>query len=77
MLFSNEIAFILSYLNFSPDFLGMSEKRLDLKDKINFKNYDVTAWLTIDYNTPRAIFFCKNHAENEPGTSSTPLFVFF
>ena len=29
----------------------MQKKRLDKKDKVNIKIYDVTAWLTNHYNT--------------------------
>ena len=29
----------------------MQKKRLDYKDKVNFKIYDVTAWLTNNCNT--------------------------
>ena len=29
----------------------MQKDRLDKKDKVIFKNYDVTAWLAINYNT--------------------------
>ena len=43
--------FILKIFKFCLDFLVMKEKRLDLKDMIDFKIYDVTAWLTNNYNT--------------------------
>ena len=33
------------YLSFRHDFLVMQEKRLDKKDKVNFKIHDVTTWL--------------------------------
>ena len=39
------------YLSFCCDFIGHVAKRLDKKDKLNFKFYDVTAWLTNNYNT--------------------------
>ena len=39
------------YLNFCLTFLGMQKKRLDEKDKLNFKIFDATAWLTKNYNT--------------------------
>ena len=37
---------------FCPDFLVIYdiEKRLDKKTKVNFKIYDVTEWLTANYN---------------------------
>ena len=75
------------------------KKWLDQKDKVDFKIYDVTTWLTNYYkhilpNTSqsksnqtrklgqlkeekRAIFFFKNHAENEAGTMVPDLFLFF
>ena len=33
-------------LSFCLDFLVIQAKKLDLRDKINFKFYDVTTWLT-------------------------------
>ena len=56
MLFtSSEKLFLFSrHLNFCPDFLGMQKKRLDQKNKVNFEIYDITAWLTKNYNTPIA-----------------------
>ena len=39
------------YLYFCLDFLVMQKRWLDYKDKINFKNYDVTTWLTNNHNT--------------------------
>ena len=39
--------FIDSCLNF----LDMQKRRFDEKDKVNFEIYDVTAWLTKNYNT--------------------------
>ena len=37
------------YLSFC--LFGDVSKQLDLKDKINFKFYDVTAWLANNYST--------------------------
>ena len=37
----------------------MLKKRLDQKDKINFKIHDVTAWLTNNYNTHIAQYITK------------------
>ena len=46
------------YLNFCLD-VWPYRKQLDQKGKINFKFYDVTAWLTI------AIYiFLENHTQN-------------
>ena len=38
------------YLSFCPDFFGRVAKRLDQKNKVNFKIYDVTPWLTNNCN---------------------------
>ena len=35
------------------------KKRLDYKDKVNFKIYDVTAWLTNNYNTHIAQYLTR------------------
>ena len=39
------------FLSFCPDIFGPVERRLDKKDKISFKIYDIINWETIDYNT--------------------------
>ena len=39
------------YFSFRHDFLFMQEKRLDQKDKVNFKIRDVTAWFINNCNT--------------------------
>ena len=36
---------------FLSSFFGHVAKRLDEKDKVNFKFYDITAWLTNDLYT--------------------------
>ena len=46
-------------IDFFLDFLVMQQKRLDEKDKINFKIYDVPTWLTNNYNTHIAQYFTK------------------
>ena len=43
--------FILKIFEFLSWHFGHVEKWLDKKDKINFEIYDVTAWLTKNYNT--------------------------
>ena len=35
------------------------EKRLDLRDKVNFKMYDITIWETNNYNAHVAQYFKK------------------
>ena len=39
------------YLNFVLTFWSYRKKRLEKKDKVNFKTYDATAWLKNNYNT--------------------------
>ena len=38
------------YLTFCLDVFGRVGKRLDKKDKVNFKTYDVTAWFANNCN---------------------------
>ena len=42
----NAFCIISRYLNFCVDILAMQKKGLDWREKVNFKIYDVTAWLT-------------------------------
>ena len=39
------------YLTFCLNFFGRIAKEFDWKDKVNFKTYDVTTWLTNKCNT--------------------------
>ena len=48
--FMLEALSILRYLDFCPD-CWLCRKRLDEKAKVNFKIYDVTVWITYNYNT--------------------------
>ena len=43
--------FVLKIFGFLSQVFGHEEKRLDYKDKVNFKIYDVTAWLTNNYDS--------------------------
>ena len=43
--FTSKAQFILKIFKFSSWLFGHVAKRLDQKDKVNFKFYDVTAWL--------------------------------
>ena len=43
--------FVLKIFKPLSRLFGHVEKRLDKKDKVNFEIYDVTAWLTNNYNT--------------------------
>ena len=49
--FTSKAFFVLRIFNFLSWFFGLAVKRLDKKDKVNFKIYDVTAWLTNKCNT--------------------------
>ena len=44
------------------DFLVIEKKRLDQRDKVNFKIYDITTWLTNNYNTHIAQYLTKEKA---------------
>ena len=46
--------FVLKIFNFV-----LYKKRLDQKDKVNFKTYDVTTWLQNNYNTHIAQYLTK------------------
>ena len=59
MLFISPQQLFSFYLNFCLDFFGHGAKRLDKKDKVNFKFYDVEAWLTNNRNTHIAQYFKK------------------
>ena len=48
MLFvsSKKLLLFFKIFKFLPCLLGHTEKKLDWKEKVNFKIYDVTTWLT-------------------------------
>ena len=48
--FTSKALFVLKIFKFLFWLFGHVSKRLDLKDKVNFKFYDVLAWLTNNYN---------------------------
>ena len=48
--FTSKALSVSVYLSFCHDFLVMQKKRLDKNDKVNFKIYDVTTWLTNNCN---------------------------
>ena len=41
--------FVLKIFKFLSSLFGYVAKRLDLKDKVNFKMYDVIVWLTNNF----------------------------
>ena len=49
--FTLKALFVFKILKFQSLDFGHIEKRLDWEDKVNFKPYDVTAWLTNCCNT--------------------------
>ena len=49
----------LRYLTFCLHFFGRVAKQFDWKDKVNFKIYDVSAWLTNNCNTHTAQYLEK------------------
>ena len=53
-------------LSFCPDFLVMQQNDFDKKDQVNFKSYDVTAWLTNNCNRHNAQYLEKQRqSDNE------------
>ena len=49
--FTSKALFFLKVFNFLSWLFGRVAKQLDLRDKVNFKIYGVTAWLTNNCNT--------------------------
>ena len=43
--------FVIKIIKFLYLLIGHVEKKIDLKDKVTFIAYDVTTWLTNNYNT--------------------------
>ena len=54
-----EALFVLKIFKFLSWLFGHVVKRLDKKDLLNFKFYDVTAWLKNNRNTHIAQYFEK------------------
>ena len=54
-----EALFILKIFKFCLKFFVIYRKRVDLKDKVNFKIYNVTAWLSNNYNMRIAQYLMK------------------
>ena len=64
--FTSKALSILKIFKFLSRLFGHVAKRLDKKDKLNFKFYDVTAWLTNNCNTQFAKYFEKQRqSDNE------------
>ena len=49
--FTSKALFVLKIFKFLSSLFGHVGKQLDKKDKVNFRFYDVTAWLTNSCNT--------------------------
>ena len=58
-IFMSKGLFVLKFFKFLSWLFGHVAKRLDKKDKVNFKFYDVTAWLTNNCNTHIAEYLKK------------------
>ena len=56
---SEELFSFTRYINFCLDVSVLQKELLTQKDKVNFKNYDVTNWLTNISNTYIAQYFTK------------------
>ena len=59
--FNSKALFVLNIFKYLSWFFGHVEKRLDQKDKVSFKIYDVTAWLTNNSNTYIAQYLEKKY----------------
>ena len=57
--FTSKALFVLKIFQFLSWIFGYVAKQLDQKEKVNFKHYDVTAWLTNNHNTYIAQYFEK------------------
>ena len=55
--FTLKTLFLLEIFKFLSWLFDLVAKRLDKKDKVNFKFYNVTAWLTNSYNTYISQYF--------------------
>ena len=49
--FTSKALFVLNMFKFLSGLFGHVAKRLDSKDQVNFKFYDLAAWLTNNCNT--------------------------
>ena len=58
-IFMSKSLFVLKIFKFLSWLFGHVAKRLDKKDKVNFKFYDVMAWLTNNCNTHIAEYLKK------------------
>ena len=59
LFFTSQALFVLKTFTFLSSIFGHVAKRLDKKDQVNLKFYDVIAWLTNNRNTHIAQYFEK------------------
>ena len=59
LYFTSQALFVLKIFKFLSWIFGHVAKRLDKKDQVNLKFYDVIAWLTNNRNTYVAQYFEK------------------
>ena len=57
--FTSKSLFVLKIIKFLSWFIGHVAKRLDKKDRVNFKFYDLKVWLTNNSNTHIAQYLEK------------------
>ena len=57
--FTSKALFVFKIFKFFSRLFGHAVKRLDKKDKVNFKFYDITVWLATNLNTNIAHYFEK------------------
>ena len=57
--FTSKALFVLKIFKFFSRLFGHVAERLDKKDKVIFKFYDITAWLTNNRDTHIAQYFEK------------------
>ena len=62
--FNLKSLFVLEIFRFLSQLFGYVGKRLDKKVMIDFKVYDVTYWMTVNYNA-HIMQYLKNQLGNE------------
>ena len=62
--FTSKALFVLKIFKFLSRLFGHLAKRLDKKDKVNFKFHDVTAWLINNCNTHIVQYLNKQRQSN-------------
>ena len=65
LYFTSKALFVLTIFKFLSRLFGHVAKRLDKKDKVKFKFFDVTAWLVNNRNTVIAHYLKQRQSDNE------------